>query len=396
MVETHQVARETPGTIVGLDVLRFAAAFLVVLYHLAFRTWAPPIGKATIRDFMPASPPYPELEPVAWLGWIGVQIFFVISGFVIAHSAENKSAFAFLRSRFLRLAPGIWICATITLAVYLSVKGLEVDALKRYVRTIAIPVFFEGPWIDSVYWTLVVEMAFYLVVFLMLLFDRFNRIEVFMAVLAFVSGGLWIVWAVSGFGERVLTDGLGEVLLLRHGCYFAFGIGLWLVLYKRVTAFRLLVMGVALAGCLAEINQDGVSKAEDIGRNLSAVAAQAVFLVAVGAIIASVVFNRAVTAGLRGAGGLTRSLGLMTYPLYLVHNVVGVAVLNGLVFLGLGKMAALAAAVAAMVALAWLISSVGEPLLANLLRNALRLPEAAGRRVPSLQVLFRSTRPVPA
>ena len=46
-------------------------------------------------------------------GWIGVQIFFVISGIVIANSAQSATPFRFAVSRFLRLYPAAWIAAAI-------------------------------------------------------------------------------------------------------------------------------------------------------------------------------------------------------------------------------------------------------------------------------------------
>ena len=82
--------------IVGLDVVRFVAATMVMVFHLAFWSWA---GSGTIAHLMPNLPAFPELTPVAWLGWVGVEIFFVLSGFVIAYSSEGSSAFAFFRSR---------------------------------------------------------------------------------------------------------------------------------------------------------------------------------------------------------------------------------------------------------------------------------------------------------
>ncbi len=86
--------------ITGVDVLRFLAAMLVVVFHLG--------GHAEKRLVE-------STYMIGWtsIGWIGVQIFFVISGFVIAFSGEKSRASDFVISRIVRLGPGVWICASL-------------------------------------------------------------------------------------------------------------------------------------------------------------------------------------------------------------------------------------------------------------------------------------------
>ena len=65
--------------IAGFDIVRFAAAALVTIFHLGTETWAAPgTVAAKIVDGRAA---FPELFSVTWSGFIGVEIFFVISGF---------------------------------------------------------------------------------------------------------------------------------------------------------------------------------------------------------------------------------------------------------------------------------------------------------------------------
>src|ERR1700719_3167896 len=102
-----------------LDPLRFAAALGVAVFHLTFWSWA---GSSTgvapgFEHYVAADLQFQSAAPFTWFGWVGVEIFFVISGFVIANSASKSSAAEFLLGRALRLYPAVWVCATATLLV---------------------------------------------------------------------------------------------------------------------------------------------------------------------------------------------------------------------------------------------------------------------------------------
>ena len=121
----------------GLDLVRFGAALMVALYHLAF--W----------DWLPERSPTPPIAPVSIFsaGWVGVEIFFVLSGFVIALSAQGKTVGQFITGRAARLYPAAWMCATISFIVL-----HHTQLLPDYFRSIALSPI--GPWIDGAYWTL--------------------------------------------------------------------------------------------------------------------------------------------------------------------------------------------------------------------------------------------------
>src|SRR5258708_29782648 len=137
------------GYVYGIDIIRFLAALSVVGFHLGYLN--------DIADFRP-------IWPGVWFGWIGVEIFFVISGFVIANSANGKSPMQFLKGRALRLYPAAWCCATLTLIVRSLVSDEPFAALlPSYLRSLALSP--KGPWIDDVYWTLAIEIGFYALIF---------------------------------------------------------------------------------------------------------------------------------------------------------------------------------------------------------------------------------------
>ena len=81
-----------------LDLLRFFAAMAVVLYHYLFR------GQQ--GDYIPVR--FTNLEDYAQYGYLGVNLFFMISGFVISLSAESRTARQFVISRVVRLYPAFW------------------------------------------------------------------------------------------------------------------------------------------------------------------------------------------------------------------------------------------------------------------------------------------------
>lgn len=74
--------------LIGLDLVRFFAAMSVVLYHYTARH---------------GSTSFETLSVFTKFGYLGVPLFFMISGYVISLSAANRTASEFLISRFIRL-----------------------------------------------------------------------------------------------------------------------------------------------------------------------------------------------------------------------------------------------------------------------------------------------------
>src|SRR3954465_3556967 len=75
------------------------------------------------EHYFAADVQFPNAAPFTWFGWVGVEIFFVISGFVIANSASRSSPTHFLLGRARTLYPAVWVCATATLLVLLLFGG---------------------------------------------------------------------------------------------------------------------------------------------------------------------------------------------------------------------------------------------------------------------------------
>jgi peptidoglycan/LPS O-acetylase OafA/YrhL len=175
----------SPSHIIGLDILRFAAAMLVVLFHYGLFKG----GGATVF----------KLAPWTHFGWVGVQIFFVLSGFVIAFSARRAKAPGFLAARFIRLVPGVWVCAPISLA---AAQILDPAATGPHVERFLNSLFFNpmGPWIEISYWTLAIEIVFYALILMLLAGGRFHWVRRVAITLGAVSAAFWLLWKSSEFG----------------------------------------------------------------------------------------------------------------------------------------------------------------------------------------------------
>ena len=137
--------------ILELDALRGLAALSVVLFHYTYQYFILTGYSEPIVSFFK-------------FGGVGVQLFFVISGFVIFLTLDkSKSVFDFFVSRFSRLYPPYWFAVIFTSLVILitQVLGKEVDLKTFLLNMTMLQYFFGVDDIDGVYWTLRVEITFY-------------------------------------------------------------------------------------------------------------------------------------------------------------------------------------------------------------------------------------------
>lgn len=363
--------------IIGLDLVRFAAAFLVMLFHLAYLAWAVPTSSAA--EIAGGGYAFPALIDVSWFGWVGVETFFVLSGFVISYSA-GSDAFAFFRSRVLRLVPGAWAAASLT-ALILFTLGVEhaMGLGELYLRTIAfIPI---GPWIDGVYWTLAIEIAFYALVLLLLIFGRIDRLEALLLTIGTASALFWFGLLVLGLplAEPGSWAWRGaEITLLTDGALFAVGGLLYLNLCTVPSRRRWwIIAGFALVA-LAKIAHHAAAEPAVLAAPWRMAVPMLLWLVSVLLIALAVPGNARVARWLNPA--LVRTLGVATYPLYLLHTTVGAGVLLLSSRAGVSAPLALVAAIVAAVAAALLTARYLEPPIRRMLDYGLTPVAAFIRR----------------
>lgn len=354
-----------------LDLLRFLAALAVMLFHLAHWSWVAPDG--TPGSILQGRVQFPELTYLSWWGWVGVEIFFVISGYVIAFSAAKATAMTFARSRFLRLFPGALVCATITLAVAVLIGWRPLQSLiMQYFKSITFWPF--GGWIDGVYWTLGVELTFYGIVWLLLVFRRLAWLEAVISTIGIATGLAAIGWFV--FVSQSTVIGLFgipyryvDLALVRHGMYFCLGVILYLAATSGWTSERICTAIICvIAGVLLVFAR---GNARSLAFELGPVqwVPVIVWLMGVALVWRSHRLRMTPTVA-----KVVSVLGIATYPLYLVHTVVGSALMRTLLDAGVERFSSLALTITSMIALAIALTLTVERHLRSLLAGFWRVP----------------------
>src|SRR5690242_6045430 len=99
--------------------------------------------------------PYPLLAPYAKYGYLGVNLFFMISVFVILMTAARRSLVPFVVSRLARLYPAFWFCCTLTFLTTLLIGGEQYSATvpQLLINLTMLSGFFHVAAIDGVYWS---------------------------------------------------------------------------------------------------------------------------------------------------------------------------------------------------------------------------------------------------
>lgn len=328
-----EVAQTKPQTgqsrLVEIDALRGVAAMAVVLFHLTTRY----MELFSFKGLPSFSFPY---------GHYGVNLFFIISGFVIFMTLEKTArSMDFVVSRFSRLFPVYWVAIFVTFAIThalgLPAKLVSFDAALG--NMLMLHGLFRVPHVDGVYWTLEVELLFYCGMFF--LFRVGMLIRIHQALLALLALRLLYFVMARAFGID-LPWILFRLSILAYIPWFAIGICIYLATTRKGAGdWKPPARTAALAIFTLLI-------VESIALALLALAmAAAVFFAASGRL--TWLRNRVFVW-----------LGAISYPLYLVHENIGWAIQLRLVELGLPTDTVILLALAAALGLATLLHRTVE------------------------------------
>ncbi|RSO31695.1 acyltransferase [Streptomyces sp. WAC 06725] len=342
----------------ALDGLRLIAALMVAAYHLGGRNGeiAQAWGSSPARQF-------PSLHGVFAYGCLGVQIFFVISGFVICMSGWGRSLRAFIASRISRLYPAYWVAVLLVTAVFalpwVAFEALGPSDVLTNLTMLQQPLGAKR--VLGVCWTLWAEMRFYALFALCVILPGATRRRVVL----FCAG--WTLAAAVAQAAHV--PALDIVLMPQYAPFFIGGIGCYLlhryggrdpVAWAVVGVSWLIGQHFAVAGLWHPPSANAFS-------HRSAVVVIAVVTLGF-ALVLAIALGRMQWANWRW---LTVA-GALTYPFYLVHEHLGWVVVHGLHGgLRLPSYVTLVLTVALMLALAWVLHRWVERPLTPVLKQAI-------------------------
>lgn len=192
--------------LVSIDMLRGVVTLMVCLYHFTE-------GFFLETEF---------LRQCFSRAYLGVEIFFVISGFVIPYTMfkgnyELKDGFRFIIKRLLRIEPPYWLSiALIFIIDYVSTffrhykdKAINLDLADLFSHLLHLNDFLDKPWLKGIYWSLAIEIQYYLLIALIFPLLCFKNQYLTWIVLLLFCLGRW-----TNMEESVFY----------YGCHFTIGL----------------------------------------------------------------------------------------------------------------------------------------------------------------------------
>lgn len=295
MVKNHRRIPE-------LDSLRGIAAVAVLLFHfsIAFKSQILP-------------------ESVFDYGVTGVDLFFMISGFVIFMSiTASASMIDFWFARIKRLFPAYWISILITLFIVSNASLVAFSHDWRFISGNLLmiqPVFFTTNLVDA-YWTLYVELTFYVVITLICLTKLTNKIETviwFALILMIGINGFYQLHLGQEPYQRLFIAGRFLLPLICYFHFFASGI-IYYVIYKNgFNANRVALLIVCFATTILIHSTSGrMNLFFDTGTRMYCEVVFNIFFLLI--VLRKVHFFK---------NKVFYFLGRISYPLYLIHESIG-------------------------------------------------------------------------
>lgn len=300
-------ANGTHARLGELDLLRFVAALAVVAFHYM----------AASKSLWGVQPTriFPSVAPLTTLGILGVELFFIISGFVILMSVMGRTAGEFAVSRVTRLFPAYWFSV---LAIFLLYALTDVQGFRPNLSptdyVVNLTMVQQGLGVghaSGVYWSLWVELRFYVIMAVFALIGiTVRRVLIFMAA--------WLVAAAYvGNADVPLLE---MIVIPHHAPYFVAGMAFYLIYRYGSSLIPWALAGAAYVFALREATERVAGRVKLVGaKDFPAPEWAVMIAVTVMFLLVGLVAVHALR-WLRWRGLVV--LGALTYPLYLLHQTV--------------------------------------------------------------------------
>jgi peptidoglycan/LPS O-acetylase OafA/YrhL len=259
---------------------------------------------------------------VARYGNMGVQLFFIISGFVIAQSIATTSIKNFAIGRFIRLAPMFWLICTLTYIFTLLMPNGHPVRFPEYLISMTMlgdkfsSLLGYGGVVDPVYWSLAVEIIFYVAIACFVYVFSWNNIRYFL--------WGWLMVSAMSFLLHIDQNFFVKFLLVRHASYFIIGATLSLLVYstytshkQKISDYLLLAITTVYSTLISYVALPPYFVPNPLDDTIIA-CAHPVFVLTVILFIYISKYLRS-----KKVIRVCAIIGGLTYPLYLVHQTVG-------------------------------------------------------------------------
>jgi peptidoglycan/LPS O-acetylase OafA/YrhL len=289
---------------------------------------------------------------VPW-GHLGVNLFFMISGFVIFMTLDKtERPTDFVVSRFSRLFPAYWVAIWLTFVVVhqIGLPGKEHGVATAVGNMLMLHSLFHIANIDGVYWTLEVELLFYIAMLGLWSAGLLKRVH--------LVGFTWlaaraIYLAMEQFAGIDLPYLVSRVLILQYIPYFLMGVTAFTV-YRRQDRPTLADLALLGAAILTIAAGEGWQRA--------------LVSIAIFALVALAIFRPPAVLRAR----LLIWLGAISFPIYLLHESIGWSVILFLEDAGLTANLAICAAIVVSLTMADVLHRWIELPVMNVIRTRYR------------------------
>ena len=284
-----------------LDVVRGVSALCIVLYHYTTRYIENPITDNEAKVDWALTFPW---------GCAAVSTFFILSGFLTAKylfsgddNLNFKSAIQFIRNRIIRLYPAFVVAMFTTMLFLYFGFGVNIPLKRVLCNLTMLPALFSQPAIDGVYWTLQIELFFYMGIAVLMLLNNVKTIKIMLL--------LWVITPLLYCVDNSIIHTVSNIIFISdYISTFVAGISIYLITQTKENKFAYFLLLISFISQLF----------------LFDIVHIVLFVVTIVVVYYIAKFNWS-----KGADNLLLRLlkwiGDISYPLYLIHQMLGFVII---------------------------------------------------------------------